>query len=384
MLNLDPAALMAAPSPDDTGGSGRGGRRGGPLGARAGDMGPAAAAVPQGRRAGRGPISRWPILAVLQRRWPAADRVALRRLVLEGRVLVNRAEANLKRTVRGGDEVLVDLPEGMTEPPHFRRKPSGEAPELPVLHEDGACIVVHKPAGMFTVPSRDGEDAGLHGLLGSLRPEDDLRIAHRLDRNTSGAILLVKGADAARAADRAFQEGAMGKKYVALVEGRVARGELVVDRPLGPDPRRPGFVVAGKPGDKKVRPAKTHVRVVERFRRHTLVELVPATGRGHQLRVHMASLGHSIAGDIGYGGRELALSHIKRGYKPRADRPERPLLRRQFLHAEELAGPWLGQPGEGQEWCATAPLPDDLQRVLDKLRRFAPEGRSVVRGDEVI
>ncbi len=308
----------------------------------------------------------------LQGRWPRADRAQLRELVRDGAVRVNYDDARGDQKLGTGDLVTVDLPKnGLRE--HVRRT---RGRQLSVLLENEHCLVVAKPAGMPSVPDRAGKDSGVHGELESLRPGDDLRIAHRLDRDTSGCLLIARGLEAARWFDECFRGGRVKKEYVALVEGRLARPRVEIRRALGPDPRRPGYVTVVADGTKKSRSAHTDVEVLERFRDHTLLVLRPTTGRGHQLRAHLRSIGHPIVGDVKYGAQgPLLLSRIKRGYKARAGAIETPLLDRFFLHARRLTVPM--PEGDGAEIDVTAPLPDDLELALSKVRRFASTDRGV-------
>ncbi len=298
------------------------------------------------------------LLDLLARERPAAGRVH-RELLAAGEVRLNGATCLHDRRLRGGDVVEV-VPPAVPAP----SGPRSSARTLPaVLFESESALVVAKPAGVPTVPDRSGADRGLHGMLEALRPGADLRIVHRLDRDTSGCLLLAKGLGAARHFDTQFAERLVEKVYVAVVHGVPARSEFTIDAWLGPDRRRPGKVVASATEQTGFRAAQTLVRVRQAFAAHALLELRPATGRGHQLRVHLQSVGHPIAGDRDYGGEPLLLSRIKPGYKLRVGVDERPLAPRMFLHAERLAFRDLdGTPVE-----VTTPLPDDLAPALRQL-----------------
>ncbi|MGC6488393.1 MAG: RluA family pseudouridine synthase, partial [Planctomycetota bacterium] len=240
-----------------------------------------------------------------------------------------------------------------------------------VLAETAGAVVVAKPAGTPSVPSRHGDERGVHGSLADLRPDDDLRIVHRLDRNTSGCLVLAKGLDAARHLDEQFRGRRVQKSYVALVSGVPHREAFVVDAWLGPDRRRPGMVRVVPEGKKGGRAAHTEVSVRARFRRHALLDLRPTTGRGHQLRVHLQSEGHPIVGDEDYGGERLLLSRLKPDYRQRAGVDERPLLQRMFLHAERVQF----QDIDGVEVDVTAPLPEDLAVALRHVEKHASARR---------
>lgn len=299
----------------------------------------------------------------LRRSFPAVSHLALRGLLAEGRVRVNGSPVLADRRLRGGDVV-------QAESTGLRSAPAS-APvrlALPVLYESDAALVIDKPAGQVTVPDRSGTEAGIHGELAGLRPNADLRIVHRLDRDTTGCLLLAKGLEGARHFDRAFRDHAVKKSYLALVLGEL-RGKRMVEAPIGADPARAGkmAIVRGAAGKN----ALTEIEPERRFGGFTLVRLRPHTGRTHQLRVHLASIGHPIAGDVDYGGPRLLLSQIKRDYKQRVGVVERPLLERMFLHAAEIVFPEL----TGDTSSVAAPLPPALTLVLDKLDRFAPARR---------
>jgi len=304
---------------------------------------------------------------LLARSEPGAHRADLRQLIASGEVSVNGEVCLNDRRMRTGDVVLV------ASRPHLRRAEAARELDLPaVLRATAACIVVAKPPGMPCVPDRSGQQAGVHGLLHRLRPLDDLRIVHRLDRDTSGCLILAKGADAARHFDQQFQAHRVQKTYLALVAGTPTDDAFTIDLWLGPDRRRPGKVVASETPRKGFREAHTSVSVRERFDRHALLELRPTTGRGHQLRVHLQAIGLPIVGDRDYGGEALLLSRLKAGYKQRAGVDERPLLQRMFLHAERV----VFDDVDGQQVTVEAPLPDDLAVALRHVEKYASRRRT--------
>jgi RluA family pseudouridine synthase len=294
---------------------------------------------------------------------PGVRRTSFRLLIAQGGVRINGQLVHSSRRLCAGDVVQV---RGELAP--CDESPAGRVPT--VLHESATALVIDKPAGLPTVPDRSGKITGIHGLLAELRPGADLRIVHRLDRDTSGCLLIAKGLGAARHFDAAFCAGEVHKRYCALVHGVPFRPEFKVEAWLGPDPRRPGKVVTGPAGRRGFRAATTAVTLRRPFLRHALLELRPATGRGHQLRVHLAAAGHPIVGDADYGGQPLLLSQLKRGYKPRLGFAERPLVARTFLHAEQLTV----RDVDGSEVAVTAPMPEDLTTALARLERFAAPG----------
>jgi RluA family pseudouridine synthase len=363
-------------------------------------------------------LARSRVADVLRAQWPDSDSRFWRQALRAGAVTVNGRAVHPQHPVAAGDEVWIAF-----EPDAVPRWQSPSAPrvaEPTVLHRDAALLVADKPAGMPTVPDRAGKDLGVYGWLKEREPGEDLRIVHRLDRDTSGCLVLARGLEAARALERAFRTGEVHKEYLALVEGVVRRPHLEIDRPLGPDRRRPGLVRVVPAGAKGARQARTVATVVERFRQHTLLRVEPKTGRSHQIRVHLSSLGWPVVGDADYGsGLPLLLSRLKPGFKLRRGRREPPLLRRMFLHAAAIelpplsalsalsalpaqpsaasapsapasadgasagaAGAAAGSPGGGERLRVEAPLPRDLQMVLDKLRKFASRQREGAEGRE--
>lgn len=294
---------------------------------------------------------------------PTIHRASLRGLVDLGEVRVNGQQES--RNVRLVASDFVELPAATDLP---KRRQLGSV-ALSVLGEGSGYLVLAKPAGLPTVPDRSGAAASVHGQLEALREGQDLRVVHRLDRDTSGCLLLAKGLEAARHFDRLWRSNGVAKEYVALVHGRVASDQQTIDLFLGPDRRRPGKVVASKREQRGFRAASTEVQVMRRFTNFTLLRLRPATGRGHQLRVHLRAIGHPIVADSDYRGEPLLLSKIKSGYKQRLGASEKPLLARMFLHAEVLAF----EDPDGEPVAVEAPMPKDLQLVLAKLSKFAAE-----------
>jgi 23S rRNA pseudouridine955/2504/2580 synthase len=303
----------------------------------------------------------------LERQCPGADRRFLRGAMRDRLILVNRAPSHAQQRLAAGDAVELAL-----DPADIpRHRSDAVAADLTVLHEDDELLVIDKPAGVHTLPDRGGKYRGVYGTLLDLRPGADLRIAHRLDQPTSGCLALAKGLAAAQHLDRAFREHRVHKEYLALVEGVPAGERFEVNKPLGPDRRRPGRMAVVDARARGARPAHTVVTCEERFQSHALVRVVPRTGRTHQIRVHLRAKGHPIVGDPDYGsGAPLLLSQLKPHFKQRRGIDEKPLLARMFLHAEILELPTLA----GGTVRVRAPLPAELEMVLTKLRRYAAAG----------
>ena len=288
---------------------------------------------------------------------PQRSRAQIQRLIREGRALLNGRAVRASRAVRAGDVVDLEIP------PAGPATPAPEALPLAVLHDDPDIAVVDKPAGMVVHPAA-GHDrgtlvnallhhvAGLSGIGGEQRPG----IVHRLDRGTSGLMVVAKHDAAHAGLSRQFANREVDKTYLGLAWGLLNAGRRI-DAPLGRDPvhRRKISTRA-----RRSRAAVTRITGAERLRGLTLATIAIATGRTHQIRVHLASIGHPIAGDALYGGVRRRLA---------ADHRALASLERPFLHAWRLA---FEHPRDGRRVAFETPLPKDLQAVIDDLRSAAP------------
>ncbi len=278
------------------------------------------------------------------------SRAEVQRLIEAGAVTVNGEVRAKRHRLAAGDEVVASL----GPPPRAPGELRAEALDVPVVFADASLVVVDKPAGMVTHPSK-GHDAGtvVHGLLGAgIAGGDDPDrpgIVHRLDRDTSGLMLVARTERAHRRLSRMMRDREIERRYLALVYGDFPPA-LTVDRPIGRDPRRRTRQAVVPVGGRE---AITHFRTVERLGPVTLVEARLETGRTHQVRVHLEAAGFPVVGDPVYG----------------QGRPSRG-LDRQFLHAYRLA---LPHPETGEEMAFESPLPDDLAAVLDDARLAAGE-----------
>jgi len=280
------------------------------------------------------------------RRCPELSRSHARRLIDEGLVTVSGRQGRPSDRVTAGIEISVTIP-----PPEAIDLAPEDIP-LTILYQDGDIIVLDKPAGL-TVHPAPGHPSGtlvnallaacpdLRGIAGTLRPG----IVHRLDKDTSGLMVVAKNDRAQRALQRQLTDRDVRKTYVALVQGVPKPREGQIEAPIGRHPknRKKMAVVAGG------REATTKYRVREELagRRYSLLEVEPVTGRTHQIRVHMAALGHPIAGDATYGKRS-------------------DLIARQALHASKLA---FAMPLGGRAVEFESPLPADMREALAGLRR---------------
>ena len=281
----------------------------------------------------------------LARLFPQHSRSRLQHWVREGRVTLNDGPADPKRKVYGGERVAVAPQAQPGEGPD-----RAEAIALSVVHEDETLLVIDKPAGLVVHPGSGNWDGTMLNALLYHAPQLEgiprAGIVHRLDKETSGLLVVAKTLEAQTDLVRQLQARTVKREYLALVHGVVNIGGTV-DAPIGRHPVervRMAVTAHGKP-------ARTHYSVLESFERATLLQCRLDTGRTHQIRVHMHSIGHPLVGDPLYGRR------LGRGAT--AD------FRRQALHAERLG---LIHPATGEACAWSSPLPEDLRALLQTLR----------------
>jgi 23S rRNA pseudouridine1911/1915/1917 synthase len=281
------------------------------------------------------------------------SRSQVQRFIKEGCVTVGMRQPRANAQVHSGERVVVSISEPAAA------GPEPEAIPLDVVYEDSDVIVVNKPAGMVVHPAA-GHAAGtlvnallhhvrdLSGIGGELRPG----IVHRLDRGTSGVMVVAKHDRAHEALARQFHDREVDKDYLALVWGVVHAGRRI-DAPIGRDPGNRQKMSARA---RRARSAVTRITRVEPLRGVSFAQIAIATGRTHQIRVHLSAIGHPIVGDALYGG---VRRHVPADLRP-VLRLERP-----FLHAARIA---FTHPGDGRRLEFVTPLPADLQAVLDDIR----------------
>ena len=245
---------------------------------------------------------------------------------------------------------------------------------LELLFHDTDLAAVAKPAGLAAIPGRAETSSVLEVLAAQLgvpcagEADPRVRVVHRLDKDTSGVMLFALSRSAQQFVSHQFQNNTVAKEYLALVRGRPADEQGVVDAPIGPHPTSPKRMTVLKHGG---RPARTEWRVEETFRGFALVRCFPRTGKTHQIRVHLLHAGMPLAVDPLYGSAApILLSQFKRGYRPPArGQDERPLIERLTLHAEKLA---FDHPDAARGRLElVAELPRDFRAVLNQLRRNA-------------
>jgi 23S rRNA pseudouridine1911/1915/1917 synthase len=287
---------------------------------------------------------------------PERSRSQIQRLIKDGHVRVSGREAKANQPVKTGQQIAIDIPEPIDA------RPQPEALPLPIIYQDRDVIVVDKPAGMVVHPAA-GHASGtlvnallhhvddLSGIGGERRPG----IVHRLDRGTSGLMVVAKHDAAHEELARQFHDREIEKEYVALVWGVVQAGRRI-DEPIGRDPTNRKKMSARA---RRSREAVTRIVRAEHLKALTLAQVAIHTGRTHQIRVHLSAIGHPIVGDPLYGGLHRRVPGDLRAVT-HLDRP--------FLHAARLA---FKHPADGRRMEFTSALPDDLQRVLDELREAA-------------
>jgi 23S rRNA pseudouridine1911/1915/1917 synthase len=298
----------------------------------------------------------------------ALSRSQIQRLIKDGCVLVAGKTAKANQPVKPGQEISIDVPE------LIEAAPAAEDLPLPIVYQDKDLIVVDKPAGMVVHPAA-GHASGtlvnallhhvddLSGIGGEKRPG----IVHRLDKGTSGLMVVAKHDKAHEELARQFAEREVEKEYLALVWGEVMAGRRI-DAPIGRDPNnRKKMSSTESNRARRTRAAVTRIVRAEHFGRMlTMTQVAIHTGRTHQIRVHLSAIGHPIVGDGLYGGVHRRVAGDLRAVT-HLDRP--------FLHAAHLV---FHHPEDGRKMDFISAMPEDLQKVLDELREsFNP----VLHGD---
>ena len=305
----------------------------------------------------------------LAQRWPSHSRSIYQKLIRDGRVLINDEPVTKPSTeVHRGDRISVTL---------YKRQPLGIIPEpipISVLYEDDDLVVVNKEPGILVHPARGNPHGTLVNAVAHYAHQlshgsDPFRpgVIHRLDRDTSGVIVFAKNDTAHARLARQWEDRTVEKEYLTIVEGVPELDADVIDEPLGKDRHvREKYAVRR---DGTGREASSHYEVVEKFDGFSMLRVLPKTGRTHQIRVHLAHIGHRVVADRQYGSRDrMTLQEMARG---KADRDE-VLIARQALHAARLR---VVHPTTRRPLVFEAPLPDDMVRLLEALRQWRPATR---------
>lgn len=285
----------------------------------------------------------------LRRELPGLPKGRLYRILRRGEVRVNGGRVRADYKLAEGDEVRIP-PARINAPGVAPPERSATAMLERVLFEDKRLLVIDKPSGI-AVHGGSGVSHGVIELLRHARPElKDLSLVHRLDRETSGCLVLAKRRSALRALHAKFRDGAVEKNYLGLAIGDWQLGEQLIDAPLLVTNRQGGerHVVVNDEG----KPAQTRIRLSRRYRDYSLLQCTPLTGRTHQIRVHAQAAGFPLAGDERYGDAAVNRRLRKQG------------LPRLFLHAQSIAFP----DDSGNDLHFTSTMADDLDSFLRKLR----------------
>ncbi len=282
------------------------------------------------------------------------SRARAQKLIDAGAVTVDGARAIKSRKLEPGELVVVDETQ---DPERLEDRAGSEGPPAPyaVAFEDAHLLVVDKPPGVVVHPARGHRHGTLAQALadrGASGGEDPWRagIVHRLDRDTSGLLVVAKDEEVHRELKDLLGRREITREYLALVEGRPPARTGTIDAPIGRDRR---VRTRHSTDTDEPREAVTHFALEEALPRHTLLRVRLETGRTHQIRVHLQAIGHPVAGDPEYGPAGGTATAAALG------------LERQFLHAARLA---FAHPVTGEEVDVTSQLPADLQRALDRAR----------------
>lgn len=231
-----------------------------------------------------------------------------------------------------------------------------------ILFENDDFISLNKPAGLLSIPDREGKDINLKNILQEKYGE--IFTIHRLDKGTSGVIIFAKNAQTHQYLSSAFEDRKVEKYYTGIIQGTLSVKDQTVDQPLMLHPGKSSIMIIHKKG----KTAVTDVHVLEEFGKYSFVEFRIHTGRTHQIRVHMQHLGHPLVCDELYGdAKPVLISSIKKNYKLSQDEyEEKPILSRLALHAQRIA---FTDP-EGGQHSIEAPLPKDFKALLQQLRKW--------------
>ncbi len=300
--------------------------------------------------------------AFLAAQFAEYSRVQLRKAIDSAGVMVNGLQTKASRRLREGETVAITLPV------RVREGPQPEDIPLDILHEDDYLVAVNKPPGMVVHPSKGHWSGTLAAALayhfdqlstigGQTRPG----IVHRLDRDTSGVIVVAKNDQTHLALAAQFEQRNVEKEYFAIVAGVPDRDRDMIDQPIGMHPQQ-REKMAIRAGHSTTRDARTFYQVEQRFRGFAAIKALPKTGRTHQIRLHLAHIGCPVLCDRLYGGRsQITLGEVVSG---REDKNV--ILARQALHARRLK---LTHPSTGEPIEFETPIPEDIQRVLVEIER---------------
>ncbi|MDR1474331.1 MAG: RluA family pseudouridine synthase [Endomicrobium sp.] len=234
--------------------------------------------------------------------------------------------------------------------------------EIEIIYQDSDIVVVNKPSGIIVIPDQNTDEKKT--LAGMLKEQLNQKIwvVHRIDRDTTGVLVFAKNAQSHRNISMQFENSKVHKKYIALLSGVLEEDKGIINKPILISGRDVSIDIAGKE-------SITNFNVTERFKSYTLVEVMPLTGRRHQIRIHFWSIGHPLAIDAEYGvAQPIMLSGLKCGYKAKKGQEEKPVISRLTLHAASLT---FALPQTGKEQTFKSPLTKDFELTLKQLRKYA-------------
>jgi 23S rRNA pseudouridine1911/1915/1917 synthase len=301
---------------------------------------------------------------------PDASRSYIQKLIADGHVFVNGSVQRPNYKVQRGEKVSLTIP-----PPEPMEVKAEDIP-LDVVYEDDQIIVINKPRGMTVHPAPGSKQGTLVNAI--LAHSDDLSgiggverpgIVHRLDKDTTGLLVVAKTDQAHQSLQGQIQTRTAERRYVALVWGETKFNDAVVDAPIGRHPSdRQKMAVIKDTNRYTAREAVTHLKIIDRFRNFTLLEAKLDTGRTHQIRVHCSFIGHPVVGDPAYGGAKRAIPSSYSKLEQRDLSTLIEALHGQALHAFSLS---FDHPTTSKRLAFEAPMPEDMRKLVEWLRSAA-------------
>lgn len=311
------------------------------------------------------------LLQFIKLRLPGLGKNTAAKLMAAGKVTIDLETIRKDQILDSGMRVTVLMRQSPSDPAAVDLK-------LDIIHEDDQLLVLNKPAGEVVTRARQDVSCKLLDTLANYLgsgPDDEIRprVVHRLDRDTSGVLLIAKTVECKRWLTTQFEEHKVEKKYLAVVHGEIYEDEGKIDLKIRPVSKRSSVMRASRSAG---RDCLTEFKVAERFFGYTLLEVFPKTGRTHQIRVHMKASGHPLAVDPTYGGHEeLKLSTLKRGYRGTKGRAESPIMDRLSLHAQSIS--FASCEGAEPVRYEVDP-PDDFNHLLRCLRKYRKKSKSSI------
>jgi len=293
--------------------------------------------------------------AAISEMLPELSRNKITSWIKSGEILINSNSFKPKEKVLGGEIIEMNVS------PEENTNWIAEDIKLDIVFEDDEILILNKPSGLVTHPGAGNTHGTLANGILFARPElsqlDRAGIVHRLDKDTSGLMVVAKSEHAKLSLIRQLESHSVSREYTAIVYGSMVTGGKV-DEPIGRDSANRQKQAVTKSG----KPAITHYRVIEKFKNFTLIKAILETGRTHQIRVHMSHIGHPLLGDFTYGGKvkfpKGAIEELKFAIKE---------FPRQALHAKKLS---ITHPGDNKELSWKSKLPEDLDTMINILREY--------------